>query len=113
MRNLFILFLLLGLTNTGFSQVVTFIDNETNEPLELVSLISYKPSIIEQTNALGQIDISAFEGIEQIQIILSGYEKQIVSYEDLSKSEGPISLNALTFTSDAVVVSVQDGSKHQ
>ena len=105
MRKLFVFLLLLSINFFGFSQVITFVDSETEEPLEFVSLISYKPSIVEQTNALGQVDISGFEGIEQIQIILSGYEKKLVTYKELASTEGPISLRPLTFQSDAVVVS--------
>lgn len=105
MRHLFVFLFSLSLSSTGFSQVVKFVDGETGTPLELVTLISYKPSIIEQTNAQGQVDISGFEGIDQIQIIFSGYEKQLVSYSELAASEGPIALKPLSFYSDAVVVS--------
>ncbi|UKN02120.1 TonB-dependent receptor [Paracrocinitomix mangrovi] len=96
----------------GFGQVLTIRDQETTEPLELVSLISYKPSIVEQTNARGQVDISAFEGAERIEIVLLGYKKEVKSYEELANSTLELSLIPLAFSTDAVVVSASKWSQN-
>lgn len=105
MKKIFILCLLMVGTTINYAQIITFIDQETEEPLELVSLISYKPSAVAETNVLGQVDISGFEGATHIEIIFLGYKKEIISYQDLAASPQPFKLLPLTFSSDAVVVS--------
>lgn len=87
------------------AQLLTVINDETNEPMEFVSLISTNPTIIAETNSDGRVDITPFKGVSEIKIVATGYGKQVWSYQDLVNNNLTIRLAPLNFSSEAVVVS--------
>lgn len=99
------LWLLLGWTTMSYAQTVTITDQQSNEPIEGVVLISESPQASTVTNALGQADISAFEGAENIQIRLLGYQTKVLSYRQIEASNYEISLQKANLNLDEVVIS--------
>lgn len=83
MKKIFIIVLLLGLSYSVFSQTIIIKDQETKEPVELVSLRSESPRAQAKTDENGQADITAFEGSEEIIISRIGYKTKIRSYAEL------------------------------
>ena len=96
--------LLLGVFQ-GMAQVVTIVDKNTNQPLELATLASNSPRAFAVTNIEGQAEISAFEGAEVIEIRMLGYEKALVSYAILGQSNFKVELLPSKLSLDDVVVS--------
>lgn len=90
---------------SGYSQVITIRDQESNRPLELVTLSSKEPASSAVTNALGQADITAFKGADEIEIRLMGYKTLKKSYNQFEKSGFIIYLNTTVVSLDQVVIS--------
>lgn len=86
------------------AQVITITDQETQTPLELVTLLSHAPEAFAITNAQGQVNISGFEGAETIEIRMLGYETQVKSYDELSSAGFRLSLTSTDINMDEVVI---------
>jgi hemoglobin/transferrin/lactoferrin receptor protein len=86
------------------AQTVTITDQETGEPLEMVTLSSSKPVTSEVTNAQGQAEIARFKESSQIVISHLGYQTKTTTYIEL-KNDPSLSLKPTFFNLDDVVVS--------
>jgi hemoglobin/transferrin/lactoferrin receptor protein len=105
MKKLFLILLLLGLSYSVYSQTITIKDKETEEPVELVSLISENPKASAKTDAQGRADISAFKGAEIIVIRRLGYETLVKSYAELQELSFELFLKPKPINIHEVVVS--------
>ena len=105
MKTFFTLWLLVGLVCTVHSQVITIKDNETQKPIELVTLTSTNPDAFTTTNAAGQADISAFKDSEKIAIRCLGYKTVSKSYGELEKDAFTVRLILTGISLDEVVIS--------
>jgi hemoglobin/transferrin/lactoferrin receptor protein len=105
MKKAFVIWFLLGISMNAYSQIITIKDQGTQEPIELVSLISESPKAFATTNARGQADITAFKGAEQIVIRRLGYEMVVISFAELESSSFELSLKASPIRTHEVVVS--------
>jgi hemoglobin/transferrin/lactoferrin receptor protein len=93
------------LTIIANAQTVTIKDSETGEPIEMATLISASPRLIEATNAKGQADISGFKGAEKIEIRLLGYKSEFLSYAELETMKFEVLLAISSTQFDEIVVS--------
>lgn len=100
-----LLFFVLGISFMAYSQTLTLTNIESNEPIELVSIMSDHPNAFTTTNTMGQADISAFQGSNKIEIRRLGYKTEIKSFEELSASNYLINLTPSSAAFDEVVVS--------
>jgi hemoglobin/transferrin/lactoferrin receptor protein len=105
MRNTLILWLLLSISICAYSQTITIRDQETQEPIELVSLTCESPKAYAITNAKGQADITAFEGAEKIVIHRLGYKTTVKSFAELESLSFELSMQASSLSLHEVVVS--------
>src|SRR5690554_6660084 len=105
MRYIFTLILLIGCAINGFGQTITIKEEESNEPIELVTLSNVKMNLYTTTNAKGQADISAFKNIEKIEIRTLGYKSITKSYAELESKNFEIYLKLSNFNLDEVVIS--------
>ncbi len=105
MKYFFMLWLLMGLICTVHSQTITVRDIETQEPIELATIISANPKANATTNVEGQADISVFKGAEKIEIRSLGYKTEIKSYGELEKMNFEVMMTVSTTQFDEVVVS--------
>ncbi|CAM3293593.1 TonB-dependent receptor [Aequorivita lipolytica] len=105
MKKLFVLWLLLGFAGTSFGQTITILDNQTNEPIELVTLTNTKSHLYATTDSKGQADISAFKNIANIEIRSLGHKTLIKSYAELELENFTVSLEISNFNLDEVVIS--------
>ncbi len=105
MKNIFFIWLLLGISYSAYSQTITIKDQETQEPIELVSLTSESPKALATTNEKGQADITAFKGTEKIIIRRLGYKTIIKSFAQLESSSFELLMQASPFNLYEVVVS--------
>ena len=105
MRKAIFFLFLLGISAGAYSQTVTVKDQETSEPLELVSLVSETPKASATTNAEGIADISALKGSEKIVISRPGYKTVVMSFAGLEALSFDLSLQATSFARHEVVVS--------
>lgn len=101
----YFIWLFLGIFAFSYSQTITIKDKETNALLESVMISSEEKNLSIQTNSDGVADISEFKGVNAIEIFLFGYEKQVVSYNQLQSASFQIVLTFLSIKMDEVVVS--------
>jgi hemoglobin/transferrin/lactoferrin receptor protein len=102
-NTLFIVFLF-AFIHTSFSQVLTIVEEDTQLPLEMVSITSIEPKATQTTNIKGQADITNFKGSDKINISLFGYNPINVSYAYLDSIGFKVSLVS-NFGLDEVIVS--------
>ena len=100
---LLILFLLWS--TVTFSQVITIKDQDSNEPIEMVTLMASNGNYFVATNANGQADISDFKDVEKIEIRSLGYKTILKSYAELQAAAFELYLSGTNISLDAVVVS--------
>ncbi len=105
MKKLFILWLLLGFVGSSYSQTVTITEQQTSNPVELATLTNANSKLYATTNSKGQADISAFKGVQKIEIRSLGYKTVIKSYSELESEGFKISLETSNLSLDEVVIS--------
>ena len=99
------LWLCLVVHSLCYTQIITIKDLETNQPLEMATLLSENPRSFEMTNAQGQANISAFRGSEKIEIRLLGYQTETTTYAGLEQAGFQVSLAHAGLSLDQVVIS--------
>ncbi len=104
-RTVTVILLLFGFSSGAFSQTVTIKDKETQEPIELVSLISIIPEAQAETNVKGEADISDFKGADKITIRRLGYETRELSFSEIESLSYEIFLKPKPFHMYDIVVS--------
>lgn len=104
MRTLLILLFFSGLYTSDFAQIITVIDSESRQPIELATFISKQPKAYTTTNAKGQTDLSDFKGAEEIVIRVLGYGTERKSYKQLA-GDSLLALMPSTLSLDQVIVS--------
>lgn len=97
--------------HTGHAQVITVVDEESGEPLELVVLAGSNTRSFVMTNAEGQADISVFKDAEGIEIRILGYKVTRLSYTQLEKMNFRIGLPKEGISLDQVVVAASKWSQ--
>jgi hemoglobin/transferrin/lactoferrin receptor protein len=105
MKNILLLLLLTGLSVITCAQTITIRNQETKQPVELVTLISRSPNVYAITNANGQVNILAFKGSERIEIRTLGFKTLIKSYAELESANFELLMEATSLDLDEVVVS--------
>lgn len=105
MKKLLLVCLLLCSQIIGYTQIITIKDKESDQPLELVTLMSDHPKAFVITNAEGQADISKFQGATFIEVRFIGYKTEHYGYVDLAKAGTIIYLTPTPINLDQVVVS--------
>lgn len=100
-----LLFLCLLMPVAAFTQVVTIINHETEEPLEQATLATKTPSRMVFTNGLGQVDITVMANAERIEIRMLGFETTFRSWEQLRADEFRVRMKPAVISLDRVVVS--------
>ena len=97
--------LLLLCTVTAFSQVITVKDSDSEQPIEMATLMSGNGKLFAATDAKGQADVSAFKDAEKIEFRSLGYKTILKSYQELKTNSFQIELSGTNISLDAVVVS--------
>ncbi|HET8803628.1 MAG TPA: TonB-dependent receptor [Aequorivita sp.] len=105
MKKIFILWLLLCFVGISYGQTITIKEQQTNEPIELVTLTSANSKHYATTNSKGQADISSFKDAEKIEIRSLGYKTLVKSYSELASEGFTISLEISNLSLDEVVIS--------
>lgn len=105
MKKLLTFFVGVCLIVNAQAQTITIKDEQTHEPLDLVTLYSKNPEASTITDAKGHADISAFKGSDSILIRLISYEPISLSYEQLKENDYKVFMKDALFSLDAVVIS--------
>ncbi|PVW17151.1 TonB-dependent receptor [Marixanthomonas spongiae] len=105
MRHIILLMVLLGFVHMASAQVITIKDQTTEEPLELVTLISKSTHAYATTNGKGQADISALKDAEKIEIRTLGYKTEVKSYAQLEAENFLLFMEPSNISMDEVVIS--------
>lgn len=105
MKKIFMLWLLLCFVGISYGQTITIKEQQTNEPIELVTLTSANSKHYATTNSKGQADISVFKSDEKIEIRSLGYKTLVKSYSELASEGFAISLETSNLNLDEVVIS--------
>lgn len=87
------------------AQVITITDSLTSKPLDMATLISKTSKVYANTNANGEVDISAFKGSDKIQVRLLGYKTLLKSYNEILNLGNKLQMYPTTINLDEVVVS--------
>ena len=99
------LWLLLLWCGIATAQIVTIKDQESDEPIEMATLMTDNGKTFAATDDNGQADISDFEGAENIEIRSLGYETVQMSFAEMKAASFEVKLNSTNVNLDAVVVS--------
>ena len=105
MKKIIFFMVLFGFSLSLKAQIVTIQDQETNQPLELVTFISKDTNAYATTNSKGKADISALKNAESIEIRTLGYKTLIKSYAEISSEDFLLYLEPSNISMDEVVVS--------
>ena len=105
MKRYFLLWFLLGWALMAHAQTITIKDQESNNPLEFVTLISTSPEAYGITNAKGQADLSNFRDAALIEIRMLGYKMMAKSYAQLEALDFEVTLEASNLNLEEIVVS--------
>jgi hemoglobin/transferrin/lactoferrin receptor protein len=100
-----VLVLVFVLSSQSKAQIVRIVDEETNEALEAVSLLSEDPKAFAVTNLYGEADVSKFKTSQNILISSLAYENISIAYDSLKKLNFKLSLRAVSLQIEEVVVS--------
>lgn len=90
---------------SAWTQGISVLDKVTEEPIELVSLVSEEPDAFEVTNELGQVDVTAFAGSMAIELSAFGYKSKALSFDELADNNFIVYLEPRAFNLDEIVVS--------
>lgn len=90
---------------TSVAQIVTIQDHESNEPIEMATLMTDNGKTFAATDDNGQTDISDFEGAENIEIRSIGYKTVQISFAEIKAASFEVKLKSTNVNLDAVVVS--------
>jgi len=105
MKKIILLMVLVGFAYTASAQIITIQDQDTEQPLELVTLISKSTNAYATTNSNGKTDISALKNAEKIEIRTLGYKTQVKSYSELQSGNFLVLMEPSNISMDEVVVS--------
>lgn len=105
MKRYFMFWFLMGLVCTVDAQTITIKDKETQQPIELATLMCTNPSAFATTNAEGQADLLAFKGADKIVIRSLGYKTEIKSFVEIEHMNFEVLLSASVTQFDEIVVS--------
>lgn len=105
MKKILIIWLVLGFMGFSYGQTLTIKDQQTGQPVELVTLNSANFKIFATTNARGQADISSFKTAEKIEIRSLGYKTIVTNYNELQAQSFEISIQPSDLNLDEVVIS--------
>lgn len=103
MKILTLLFLFIFYSISGYSQTVTVRDNSSLNPVVNAKLTSGATTL--STNVLGQVDITDFQGSNQIVIMASDYITQTLSYDKIKATNFTVLLSDKSYRTDEIVVS--------
>src|SRR5687767_4369517 len=105
MRKLFMSCAMLFVCTIACTQIITILDEEDGEPLELAILTNDVNSHFAMTNAEGQADISLMMEANVIEVRLFGYKTIQTSPTAISAKNNIISLTSEEISLDQVIVS--------
>lgn len=107
MKKQVVLGLLLLFYCVSTAQIVTITEENTQLPLEMVSVMCEKPKFVEATNTKGQVDISALKGAELIYIRAFGYKTINISYAGLDSIDFKVTLQSQLGLDEVIVSAVR------
>jgi hemoglobin/transferrin/lactoferrin receptor protein len=90
---------------SALTQIVTVKNQENGTVLQDVAFIKYKPKTFAITNKNGQVDLTAFQGAKEIEVVLTGYKRTVLSFDSIAAMQYTLLLQPLAFSSDEIVVS--------
>ena len=105
MKKIILLFFIVSLTDVFYAQVITVRDEESNAPLELVTITSKNPKAFTVTNSSGEANIDLFNGAENITFQMLGYKTLNTSYKEIISANSDIYMELTNISLDQVVVS--------
>jgi hemoglobin/transferrin/lactoferrin receptor protein len=105
MKKLIYTAFLMLIYNVSFTQVVTLLNKENNEPIEMARFMSHNPKKFGITNSKGQLDLSDFENSEKIEIRAHGFKSLQLSYAEIKQNQFVVLMTASSINMDEVVVS--------
>ncbi|MBK7083488.1 MAG: TonB-dependent receptor [Flavobacteriales bacterium] len=87
------------------AQTITVVDQNTDRPLEGVSITGADANAPVLTDVRGRASIASLAGSDSLHLHLLGYGPNTVAFGDLAKSENRIVLTAAAFPLNEVVIS--------
>ncbi|MCB0688766.1 MAG: TonB-dependent receptor, partial [Saprospiraceae bacterium] len=100
----FIFLCIICCTSIASAQTLKVIDQDSGEPLVLVTISSENPKVFVTTDAQGEADISAFTDADSIEFQYIGYRTEIVDFASLRNHNFVMELFRSGLSVDNVVV---------
>lgn len=100
-----LIWLMLGYSIVAGAQTITVMEKGSGSPVEMVAILSTKNNVFTTTNARGKADISAFAGLQSIEIRSLGFRSQTKSFAELEADGFEVFLEISNLSLDEVVVS--------
>lgn len=111
MKRIFMLGLWLCTGFLSYAQVITVLDDQTGDPIELVIITGNNHTGVLLTNADGQADIAVFNGADVIEFRQLGYQVVHHSYAELQSMDFTLRLDPDEISLDQIVISASKWSQ--
>lgn len=105
MLKTFTLIISLFITSFLFSQTITVLDQDNNQPIQFVVLSSPNSEVTALTNSKGEVDIDAFKNYSSISFQMLGYKNTSLNMQDIKSLSFRVFLKKSNLNLDEVVVS--------
>jgi hemoglobin/transferrin/lactoferrin receptor protein len=105
MKNIYLLWLFLGVCGIVQAQSITVKNQETNEPIEFATLYDDNTKVFVVTNVMGEADISGLKEAKEIEIRSLGYKTVVKSFAQLESASFVVFLKISNLNLEEVVVS--------
>lgn len=89
----------------SLAQVITVVDNQTEQTLEFVAIIANQGKTVLTTDAHGQADISSLQQASEIEFRLIGYQTIRLTINQIKDRKYRIKMDAKSLTLEGVVIS--------
>jgi hemoglobin/transferrin/lactoferrin receptor protein len=89
----------------AFAQVITVVDNVTQQTMADVVVYSNHPKVSAVSNAKGQVDAAAFKSADSIFFKHIGYELTVYSYEQVASMKFKVGMKEINISLGEFVVS--------
>ncbi|MGA7836894.1 MAG: Plug domain-containing protein, partial [Ignavibacteriaceae bacterium] len=104
MKKIVLLLIILFSVKLITAQTLTIVDKKTDKPIQLVVVHSEFPNVSAMTSSKGEVNLNLFKGADTLSFMLTGYEKQVLSMNQIKKMNYRVAMTGKSYTLSEVLV---------
>ena len=104
MKKIVLLLIILFCVKLITAQTLTIVDKKTDKPIQLVVVHSEFPNVSAMTSSKGEVNLNLFKGADTLSFVLTGYEKQVLSMNQIKKMNYRVAMTGKSYTLSEVLV---------